>query len=118
MRCTLEVSIWCHDPHGHRRLGGTVAKEHDLPFVPFVGMKVECSAWKMMEEYRVKDVTLYIDPETNVPTVSVFCGQDIMESPEWVDSRIEMYERWGWECTFRDACIPRREGRFEPSARR
>jgi len=116
MKCILGVSIWYQDRDGQRRVGGTVAKEHDLPLVPYVGMKVECSAWKMMEEYRVKDLTLYIDPDTNAASVHVFCGQDFMESPEWVDSRIEMYERWGWECTYRDPSVPKRAGRFEPSS--
>ena len=51
MRCVLEVSIWYPEGNGERRLGGTVAKEHDFPFVPTVGMKIECGAWKMMEEY-------------------------------------------------------------------
>lgn len=110
MKCRLEVSIWYQDGGGQHLFGGTVSKEHDLPFVPFVGMKVECSAWKMMEEHRVKDVTLYIDPETNAASVSVFCGQDIMESPEWADSRIKMYEGWGWECTSRNHDLPKNVG--------
>ncbi len=106
MKCRLEVTVWYEDSGGQRRLAGAVVKEHDLPFVPFVGTKIECSAWKMMEEYRVKDVTLYIDPETNATTVTVFCGQDITESPEWADRRIAMYESWAWEVTYRDPSLP------------
>lgn len=104
----MGVTIWYQDRDGQRRFGGIVAKEHDLPFVPFVGMKVECGAWKMMEEYRVKDVTLCIDPDTDAASVYVYCGQDIMESPECADSRIELYEHWRWECTFRDESLPKR----------
>ena len=107
MKCTLEVSIDCKDAAGHRVCVGRVAKEVDVPIVPAVGTTIECGAWKMMEDYRVKNVTLSIDPDTNVASFSVFCGQDSMESPEMADSRIRMYEDWGWECRFRDASLPK-----------
>lgn len=118
MRCDLCVSIWYTDQNRQKKFGGNVSKAYELPFSPPVGMKIECPAWKSNENHRVEEVTLCFDVDTDEPMLSVFMGQDIMDSPEWVDSRIEMYERWGWECTYRDPAIPKREGRFQPSARR
>jgi hypothetical protein len=89
MKAILEVVIT--KPGGGT---ATVHNEVDLPFAPYPGMDVECSAWKFARP--VKGTTLSLEPDSNEPCLYVHLGRDETEGAEEQRQLIESYKGHGW----------------------
>ena len=72
----------------------SVRKEVDLPFAPYVGMGIACSAWK--DSGKVENVTLTFDPDYEDPYLDVYLGMDETKSAEEQNSLAETYKGHGW----------------------
>jgi hypothetical protein len=89
MKAILEVVI--------TKAGGgtaTVRNAVDLPFAPYPGMEVECSAWKFSRP--VKGTILSLDPDSNEPCLYIHLGTDETRDAEEQRQLIESYKGHGW----------------------
>jgi len=72
----------------------TVRNAVDLPFAPYPGMEVECSAWRFPRP--VKGTTLSLEPESNELCLYVHLGVDETVDAEEQRRLIERYKGHGW----------------------
>ena len=89
MKAILEVVIT--KPGGG---AGTVQNAVDLPFAPYPGMEVECSAWKSSR--RVEGTTLSLEPESKEACLYVHLGTDKTVDADEQHRLIESYNGHGW----------------------
>jgi len=77
--------------------GGTATVQNaiDLPFAPYPGMQVECSAWKSSR--RVEGVTLSLEQGSDKPCLHIHLGTDETEGAEEQRRLIESYKGHGWD---------------------
>lgn len=73
----------------------TVQNTVDLPFAPYPGMEIECSAWKSSRP--VKGATLSLEPGSGEPCLYIHLGRDETRDAEDQRRLIESYKGHGWK---------------------
>jgi len=91
MKAILHVCFLGEDAAGKRFRQDYAGKAVDLPFAPFVGMEMECRAWKGTRE--VKSVRLDVDELC----VHIEMGLEKRTTREDYEGMIESYEIDGWK---------------------
>ncbi len=89
MKATMNVAIT--KPGGGIKLA---RKTVDLPFVPYIGMEIECIAWK--EARKVLNVTLSFDPDYKDPSLYIYMGKEEAKDEKGQDYLSEMYKGHDW----------------------
>jgi hypothetical protein len=72
----------------------TVRNAVDLPFAPYPGMEVECSAWKFPRP--VKGTTLSLGPDPKELCLYIYLGTDEAGDTEEQHRLVESYKGHGW----------------------
>lgn len=90
METTFNVAIT--KPGGGIRFA---KKKVDITFAPFVGMDVECSAWKSSR--KIVAVTLSLEPETDEPSLFIELQRDNAKNEQDQEELMKMYKAHGWE---------------------
>ncbi len=67
----------------------------DLPFAPYPGMELECSAWKSSRP--VQGTTLSLEPDSGRHCLYIHLGKDGTGNAEEQRQLIESYKGHGWK---------------------
>lgn len=89
MKAIFDLAIMSKTGSGR----STVRKITDLPFAPFVGMKIEDSAWK--DTKPVISVCLSIDEDGQ--HLYIWLGKHEADSEEDFKELLRMYSGHGWK---------------------